>query len=78
MSESPFDLLSTRIASLEARVKQLEGGFGYTCAWCNIGQPKGHYIYEIEKDGQWVSPCCALCARENKSRGPFPAMHSLK
>jgi len=49
-----------------------ETGDGYTCAICRIQRPKTWYVYEIDVAGEWKNPCCAICARENKSRGPFP------
>ncbi len=65
-----------RMTSLENRVAKLESqsetGLGYKCKLCGIQRPTNWFIYEIEKAGEWVTPCCAMCARENKSRGPYP------
>ncbi len=49
-----------------------ETGDGYVCKTCGIQRPRDWFVYEIEKEGQWLTPCCAMCARENNSRGPFP------
>ncbi len=45
---------------------------GYTCQTCGASRPREWYIYEIERKGESVTPCCAICARKEKSRGPFP------
>jgi hypothetical protein len=45
---------------------------GYTCQTCEQPRPRSWYVYEIEWNGEWLTPCCAICAREGKSRGPFP------
>jgi len=74
MTTKPLTDLSTRLESIESRLMKLEGSSGYTCAFCGNQKPPNWYVYEIEKEGKWVRPCCAICARENKSRGPYPAM----
>lgn len=48
-----------------------ETGDGYTCEICGIQRPKTWYVYEVERDGAWKKTCCAVCAREGKSNGPF-------
>jgi hypothetical protein len=44
---------------------------GYTCRTCEEQRPRTWYVYEIERNGGWLTPCCAICARKGKSRGPF-------
>ena len=62
--------------SLQPETKESpDTGDGYTCAACNTQRPRDWYIYEIDRDGATLSPCCALCAREEKSRGPFPSQN---
>lgn len=62
--------LEQRVADLEAFVASLTG-VGYICKNCGMKRPNDWFIYEIEKDGDWFTPCCASCAREHKSRGPY-------
>lgn len=64
------------IRSPLARIEH-ETGDGYTCVACGIQRPRNWFVYEIERDGKWVTPCCARCAREHKSRGPFPQYAGL-
>lgn len=44
---------------------------GYVCRLCGIARPKSWYIYEAKKGSEWLTPCCANCAREAHARGPF-------
>ena len=60
-----------RLDNLEMRVLMLEGKPGYICQLCLQKRPPNWFVYEIERDGKWLRPCCAVCARENKSRGPY-------
>lgn len=68
--------LAAQIEALESRILKLEGGVGYECKCkcCGVLLPANWLTYEIDKDGKWIGPCCAICARENKSRGPLPAI----
>ncbi len=84
MSDKQVKSLLALIEAIELRVKTLEGVTvtpqlgGYNCNWCGVTRPSNWYVYEIEKDGEWITPCCAICARETKSRGPFPPKHKGK
>lgn len=67
--------LNKRVASLEAKIATKESG--YTCIVCGAIRPHDWFVYEIERDGQWFRPCCGQCAKQLKSRGPFPPMRSV-
>ncbi len=45
---------------------------GYICQECRTKRPPDWFWYTITKDdGEVKQPCCALCARQHKSQGPF-------
>jgi hypothetical protein len=62
--------LEQRVEELERQIQLLQW-IGYTCQICKIGRPKDWFIYEVEQNGEWVSPCCGICARKSNSRGPY-------
>jgi hypothetical protein len=69
-----------RFEELEARISRLENPVtGYKCQICGITRPADWFIYEVEKStDNWVTPCCAECARKYESRGPFPPNVELR